>query len=177
MKKELLNIVSEEDFIIGQDFRGTIHKKGLLHREVHVYFITPDRKIIFQHRAKNKDTFPDLLDATVGGHVDLGDTYKESAVREVKEETGLEIREDELVFLSKERIKACLDEVSSKTNNAWIESYFYNFKGKVSDLKIEQGKSLGFESWSINDLKNINEKEKRRFIPYVINFVLNNLLV
>ena len=65
-----LNIVDENDQIIGEDTRENIHRKGLLHREIHVWFYTPKSEIVFQHRAKNKDTFPDLLDATVGGHVE-----------------------------------------------------------------------------------------------------------
>lgn len=86
---EYLNIVDEDDNIIGQETRSEVHRLGLLHHEVHVYFITSNKEIIFQHRAKDKDFYPDLLDATVGGHVDLGDDYKETAIREVEEETGL----------------------------------------------------------------------------------------
>ena len=59
-----------------------MHKKGLLHPEIHVWFYTPDKEIIFQHRAKNKDTYPDLLDATVGGHVDIGEYVDKAALRE-----------------------------------------------------------------------------------------------
>ncbi|HZJ41249.1 MAG TPA: hypothetical protein VFD16_03225, partial [Candidatus Saccharimonadales bacterium] len=73
--KSLLNIVDANDNIIGERERAEIHRLGLLHREIHVYFLTPDKKFIFQHRAKDKDSYPDLLDATVGGHVEIGDTY------------------------------------------------------------------------------------------------------
>ena len=66
MKEELLEIVSKDNIVIGLETRKVIHEKGLLHREIHVWFITPDRKIIFQHRAKDKDTYPDKLDATIG---------------------------------------------------------------------------------------------------------------
>ena len=72
---EYLNIVDDNDNIIGQKTREEIHQQGLLHQEIHVYFITPNKEIIFQHRAEDKDTYPDLLSATVGGHVDIGDTY------------------------------------------------------------------------------------------------------
>jgi len=62
-----LNIVDEEGNIVGEETRENIHKNGLLHREIHVWLYTPNREIIFQHRAKDKDTYPDLLDASVGG--------------------------------------------------------------------------------------------------------------
>ena len=69
---ELLEIINEHDEVIGLETRGKIHQDGLLHREIHVWFITPNGEIIFQHRAKDKDTYPDKLDATVGGHVEPG---------------------------------------------------------------------------------------------------------
>ena len=34
---ELLDVVDENDNIIGRDKRAVIHSKGLLHREVHVW--------------------------------------------------------------------------------------------------------------------------------------------
>ncbi len=176
MKREYLNIVDENDNIIGQESREKIHNEGLLHREIHVYFITPDREVIFQHRAKDKDTYPNLLDATVGGHVDLGDSYQEAVIREIKEETGLKVDIDDLVLFSKVRRKAFFDKLTGKVNNAWWENYIYNFKAELSDLKTEKGKALGFESWSMERLKNISEEEKKRFIPYVIDFVLDNLI-
>lgn len=60
--------------------RENIHNQGLLHREIHVWFYTPKGEIIFQHRAKDKDTYPDLLDATVGGHVEINSDYENTAL-------------------------------------------------------------------------------------------------
>ena len=98
---EFLNIVSEDDEIIVPGTRERIHKEGLLHQEVHIYFVTPKKEIIFQHRAKDKDTFPDLLDATVGGHVEIGDSYEQTAIKEAEEETGIKINPLDLVFINK----------------------------------------------------------------------------
>lgn len=176
MKDDYLDIVDENDNIIGQETRKKVHRDGLLHREIHVYFITPNKEIIFQHRAKDKDTYPDLLDATVGGHVDSGDNYHKTAIKEIEEETGLKVNLDSLIFLSKVRKEATLDKITGKINNVWRENYIYNFKGNLSDLRIEEGKAIGFQPWSIEKLKNISEEDKKMFIPYVINFVLVNLL-
>src|SRR3989338_9985388 len=100
-----LNIVDEAGNIIGIDSRENIHQQGLLHRETHVWFYTPKGEIIFQHRAKDKDTYPDLLDATVGGHVEIGSDYLKTALAEVAEETGLKIAADDLRFITMVRSK------------------------------------------------------------------------
>ena len=167
--KELLNIVDNDDKIIGEKTREEIHREGLLHREVHVYFITPNKELILQHRAKDKDTYPDLLDAAVGGHVEIGDSYEQTAIKEAAEETGVEISLDNLIFLSKTK-RWSEDKATGKINNAIGQSYIYIFTGELSDLKIEAGKSLGFEIWSSEKLLNISEVDSKKFIPYILEF-------
>ena len=173
--KELLNIVDNDDKIIGEKTREEIYKEGLLHREIHVYFITPQKELIFQHRAKDKYTYPDLLDATVGGHVEIGDSYEKTAIKETREETGLDLDYTDLIFLNKTQRRS-EDKVTGKINNAIRQSYIYIFKGNVSDLKIEEGKSLGFEIWPIEKLFTINEVDSKKFIPYILEFSKTEVL-
>lgn len=166
---QILNIVDENDNIIGTRSREDIHREGLFHREIHVYFITPNKEIIFQHRAPNKDMFPDLLDATVGGHVEIGDSYEESAVKELKEETGLDISSADLIFVNKIK-KTNLDQATGKRNNVFNSRYVYIFRGDILDLKVEAGKATGFELWPLDRLLNINEADRTKFIPYILEF-------
>ena len=173
-KQEFLDIVDENDSIIGKDTRENVHKNGLLHREIHVWFITPDGKIIFQHRAKDKDTYPDLLDATVGGHVDLGMTYDNTAIKETLEETGVNVDINDLHFLKKLRRRS-VDAVSHIINSAFSSQYAYVYRGDISELKIEAGKATGFEAWPIDRLINLSDEEKKRFIPVNFNDGINGL--
>src|SRR3989338_11369703 len=97
-----LNIIDEKENIVGEETRDNIHKQGLLHREIHVWFYTTKSEIIFQHREKDKDTYPDLLDATVGGHVEIGSDYEDKALQEVAEETGIKAEKYNLIFIQME---------------------------------------------------------------------------
>lgn len=171
----MLNIVNNEDKIAGQASREEVHRDGLLHREIHIYFVTPNRQIIFQHRAKNKETYPDLLDATVGGHVEIGDGYLDTAIKEAAEETGLKIDSQELIFINKTTNKS-IDQSTGKINNAIRTSYLLIFDGDVSDLKIESNKGLGFELWSLDKLVNISDADSQRFIPYILDFSSKELV-
>ncbi len=47
----MLEIVDDSDTVIGVRSREEIHTLGLRHREVHVWFVTPDNDIIFQRRS------------------------------------------------------------------------------------------------------------------------------
>jgi isopentenyldiphosphate isomerase len=172
--QKILNIVDESDEIIGEDTRENIHKNGLLHREIHVYFITKNKEIIFQHRAKDKDSYPDLLDATVGGHVEIGDSYEQTAIKETEEETGVKLKFSDLILINKVK-KYSKDKATNKINNVFNTRYVYIYKGDVKDLKIETGKALGFEVLSLDKLLNLTNEEKTRFIPYILYFVTTEL--
>jgi isopentenyldiphosphate isomerase len=165
---ELLEVVDNEDQVIGLETRGKIHQEGLLHREIHVWFLTPQGEIIFQHRAKDKDTYPDLLDATVGGHVEPGMSYEETAAKECLEETGISIDLKKLFFLRK-MYKKSFDQITGKTNNTIRSQYAYLYEGLISDLKVEIGAGVGFEAWKIDDLPNLSEEDMVKFISLILN--------
>lgn len=147
-----------------------IHELGLLHREVHVYLISEDKKIIFQHRAKDKDTYPDMYDAGVGGHVDPGDSYIVAAKREMLEESGIVANENDLILVTKLREKT-IDEVTGLINNFFREIYFYKIPVKVADLKVEEGKSQGFVFFPWEELCQMTDEEKNKLIPCTIEEV------
>jgi len=164
----ILNIINESDNIIGEATREDIHAKGLLHREIHVWLYNKNGEIFFQMRAKDKETFPGLLDASVGGHVEMGDSYEKTALKEVEEETGLKIKFLDLRVITTIRNTAH-DKITGKTNNVIRKVFAYEFDGLPSDLKIEEGKATGFEAVMIDSLFKMDAKEKERFIPNIFD--------
>jgi len=56
-------------------------------------------KILLQTRNKNKRVWPGYLDVSAAGHIDFGEEPLESALRETREELGLEIAADNLAFI------------------------------------------------------------------------------
>jgi isopentenyldiphosphate isomerase len=167
MTKQLLNVVDNTGNIIGEETRENVHGKGLLHREIHVLILDKDKKIVFQLRDKNKDTYPDLLDAAVGGHVELGDDFVTAAIKETEEETGIKVTESDLklIRITKSRSQ---DSATGMTNNAMRAIYCYKFSGSVDQLKVESGSGCGFESYSLNYLENVGPNERKRFIQKML---------
>lgn len=144
MADGLLDVVDENDVVVGQRLRSDIHKEGLRHREVHVWFVTPDRQVIFQRRSPTKESAPNMLDATAGGHVECGQSYLQAALMEVQEETGLTLRENDLVEIAYLKT-AWKDTVTTVRNNPFRTSYLHVFRGNVADLAVEAGQGAGFE--------------------------------
>ena len=47
---ELLEIVDEQDNVVGIETREKIHQQGLLHREIHIWVTNEKGEILFQRR-------------------------------------------------------------------------------------------------------------------------------
>ncbi len=168
MKGGKLEVINEDDQVIGLESRRVVHQKGLLHREIHIWFITPDCEIIFQHRSEDKDTYPDKLDATVGGHVDPGMSYEDTALKECKEETGIDIDSEGLKLVAKMHKKS-FDNSTGLINNTIRFQYVYLFDGDINDLQVEKGKAIGFEKWKIENLTKLSEEDRGKFIPLILS--------
>jgi isopentenyldiphosphate isomerase len=162
-----LDVVDATDTTIGQEDFTVIHTQGLPHREVHVWFITPTHKLIFQRRSLNKSSYPGLLDATVGGHVEIGDSYEQAALREVEEEAGLNLNPEQLIFLGKFHGFAH-DLVTGTKNNTWRSYYLHIFAGKLTDLKIEAIDGAGFEVISLDAILKGAPANANQIIPTLL---------
>ena len=79
---ELLDVVDEQDRVIGAAGRRDIHEQGLLHRAVHVFVVDQQQGIYLQKRAWHKDEHPGKWDSSASGHVDSGESYPDAARRE-----------------------------------------------------------------------------------------------
>ena len=63
---------------------------------VYVALVNSGGEIYVQHRAKTKRLWPDRETISASGHVDPGETFEQAAVREVREELGIELSESDL---------------------------------------------------------------------------------
>lgn len=92
---ERFDVVDAEDRVIGVAERGEVHRRGLRHRAVHIFWGRADGCICLQRRSFAKDSSPGLLSSSCAGHVDSGETYLQAAVREFEEELGVALRPDD----------------------------------------------------------------------------------
>ncbi len=86
---EVFDVVDAEDRVIGSNLRGEIHRLGLKHRAIHIFWRRPDGRICLQRRSFAKDNCPGLLSSSCAGHVDSGEAYHTAARRELREELGV----------------------------------------------------------------------------------------
>lgn len=90
MADELLDIVNNEDIVIGQAMRSLVHQQGLQHRGVHVFLFNEQGEMLIQKRSADRANSPSLLDCSVSEHVKAGENYLDAVVRGLREEMGVE---------------------------------------------------------------------------------------
>ncbi len=86
----MLDVVDVDDRVIGVATRGDIHARGLMHRAVHVLVFNREGSVLLQKRSIQKDQCAGMWDSSCAGHVESGQSYQETAPRELQEELGFE---------------------------------------------------------------------------------------
>ncbi len=91
MDEELVDIVNEQNEVIGKSSRKEVHRKGHIHRALSVLVLNSKGQILLQKRSANKSVHPLSWDLSTSEHVLAGESYEDAGVRSVKEELGVEL--------------------------------------------------------------------------------------
>ncbi|MFJ3673104.1 NUDIX hydrolase [Streptomyces sp. NPDC090106] len=86
---EILDIVDENDRVVGRSPRGEAYARRLRHRCVFIQARDPEGRLFVHRRTPTKLVFPSLYDMWVGGVVGAGESYEDAALREAEEELGV----------------------------------------------------------------------------------------
>lgn len=89
MNHELLFVVDENDCVLDVRARHAVHAEGLRHRAVHILVFDEKGQLFLQKRSMKKDLNAGQWDTSAAGHVDAGEDYESSALREIEEELGI----------------------------------------------------------------------------------------
>lgn len=131
-QEALFVVVNKQDRII--DFRTRYechHNKQLIHRAIGILIFNKKGQLLLQKRSKNKDLNPGMYTLSASGHVDKGETYYQTAKRELFEELG--------VKLPLKREKKFLLEIEQETEmdclfSAKSDGPFYPTKDEVDEV-------------------------------------------
>jgi 8-oxo-dGTP pyrophosphatase MutT (NUDIX family) len=87
--EEIVTIVDGHNQVIGSAPRRDMRAKNLPHRSTYILVFNARGQVYVQKRTMSKDIFPGYYDPATGGVVLAGESYEESAVRELEEEMGI----------------------------------------------------------------------------------------
>lgn len=144
--------------------KSEAHKKGLFHASAHIWIFNNQKEVLIQKRASNKDTFPNLWDVSVAGHISTGEKPIVSALREVEEEIGLIIKPDNLQYIgtSKKRIEHKKDLIDYELHHIYI----CNINFDINSLKIQIEEVSEIKSITFQSLIEAVKSKNNNFVPH-----------
>ena len=85
-------------------------------------------EVLWQRRSEQLDNYPGKWDVSAGGHVNLGETFVEAAVREGHEEIGVEVTKEDLTLVAFRRNRNIINMV-----------YLVDWTGKEENFVFDDG--------------------------------------
>jgi 16S rRNA (adenine1518-N6/adenine1519-N6)-dimethyltransferase len=85
-----ITFVDAKDNVIGVGSKEDAWSKGIIARISRIYVFNSQGEFLLQKRSDNHPSAPGKWDQSAAGHVDEGESYFEAALREAKEELGIE---------------------------------------------------------------------------------------
>ena len=110
MKQEMLDVVDEHGMPTGKIVpRERAHREGIPHRTSHVWLLRRREgsiQILLQKRCESKESWPGCYDISSAGHIPAGVDFIPSALRELREELGVDAAPEELILCGNRRARA-----------------------------------------------------------------------
>ena len=135
---EMLDIFDAAGNCIGQASRKECHgNPALLHHTSHVVVFHPEEPaLLLQLRRTDKDIQPGKWDTAVGGHLDSGEDYLAGAVRELREDLGLELPPEALQVLFDSPIRNEIESEDTRVFGVTHGGPFAFQKSEIDDVRF-----------------------------------------
>jgi len=148
--EEFVEILTEDGKSTGQNInKYAAHKYGICHGISAIGWIDNQGRLLIQKRARTKKDEPNKWDLSSAGHIDVGESSIDAAIREVFEELGIKVDKNELLLIDTYLNKVKLNE------EIYINHFTYLYMVKkdieLSDIIIQENE--------VSEIKFVNKKE------------------
>lgn len=128
-----IDVIDEDNHLTGEKSNPEdANNRGLWHRGAHVILFTNAGNVLVQKRSPNAIQYPNMLEISVSGFVDSGETPQQAAIREVYEEAGLQLSSNDLIFLGTIRYN---HQWHWKNKHKTTRTIIYNYVARVDEAQ------------------------------------------
>lgn len=101
MKEEYFDVYTRDGKYLGKKSKSFCHGKnpGVYHKPVWIWIINNKNEVLIQKRSAQKKQSPNLWDMPSAGHVVAGESIIEGAIRETKEELGINTKQSDYEYV------------------------------------------------------------------------------
>jgi 8-oxo-dGTP pyrophosphatase MutT (NUDIX family) len=167
---EMVDIVNEQDVVVGTSSKAEAHKQGLLHRTVIAEVVGSDGKWTLVLQSSDRQDAGQLV-SPIGGHVTAGESSDEALTREANEEYGL-TGDYPYRLIGK---KIFNREVRDRKEN----HYFVLYEIQSDEKPVLNTESVSVERFSKEELRQAMKDTPKRFgdaFYFVVNAFYPELL-
>lgn len=146
---ELVDIYDENGQRTGRiTDRETPLKEGEYRMAVGIWVQDPEGKLLVTRRSLTKGFAPGKWENT-GGHVQAGELPEEGVIRELKEETGVEVTREQMIYLG-------------KANVSWPYlglNYGVRLSSRPQEIKLQPGETDDYRWISHEEFEEMRKSE------------------
>ncbi|MBQ9657744.1 MAG: NUDIX domain-containing protein [Clostridia bacterium] len=151
--EEKLDVYTRDGKYLGVRTRTECHTEnpGFYHKPAWTWAYNSKGEILVQKRSMQKKKFPGLWDMACAGHVEAGESAKMGAIREAKEELGIDVSENEMQFMF-EYIE----------DDAWEigQVFFFKLDKEAKEMTLQEEEVEEVKWVSFEEFKNLLYSDK-----------------
>ena len=171
---EYIDIFNENNNPIGEiKEKQQAHEDGSFHRTAHVWIINNKNELLLQKRSTSKKAHPNCWDISGAGHIKAGESVGDGAIRELKEELGVEAEEKDLQYI------ATIKSTKNPKNVEFQYVYLLNCNKEIEEYIFENNEVSEVKYIFYRDLEKmveekiegllIHEEEYKYLFRYITN--------
>ncbi len=149
------------------------HEEGNFHRTAHIWIMNDKKELLLQKRSATKKSHPNCWDISGAGHIRAGETVIEGAIRELKEELGVEANENDFKFI------AIVKNIKNPQNQEFGYVYLLESSNTIKDYIFEDNEVSEVKYVYFEDLEEmvanrvegllIHEEEYEKLFEFIRN--------
>lgn len=140
------------------------HIEGEYSQGSHIWIMNSKNEFLIQKRSANKRVYPNLWSVTSGG-TDSKETTLDTALREVEEELGIKLKEEELELM-----------MSYKRKHDFVDVWLLRKDIDIKDITLQEEEVTDVKWISQSELENLIKEEKMPQSIQIYYEFLKNLI-
>lgn len=168
---EFFDILDEQGNKTGKTkARAEVHRNGDWHKAVHIWIVNDKDEIFLQKRSPNKDSYPNMWDISSAGHLTAGDDALQGAIREIKEELGVNVLPSQLKLIG---VRKKADKCSSTfINNEFNDVYLLRLSLDLNKITLQEDEVSEVKYIPINEFRNMIKTRDKTLLMHDDEFVM-----
>ena len=167
MVKEIIDEYDIRGEKIGVVDKDVAHKKGLWHRSVHVWLLNDKNEILLQYRCAEKKLYPNTWDCSFAGHINAGESSIQAVQREGKEEIGINVDLDKLIFILTNRECIKYKDINS---NEFVDIFILKQNFNLDEIKFQEEEVSNAKYVPLTEFFSLIDND--RLLPHKIEYMV-----